>query len=123
MLSGPSLPIHSGGTNVYTSAPAHLDLGHPIVVLKIVSGADNFLGKVSLWLFIQQPLQGVQIWISGIDPHQISLIDLLLFLLEFEQAKCYVFSLLFHLLNLYAYGFSTNLYVETFFTLCSKFFL
>ena len=85
------------GANVYTSAPAHLDLGHPIVVLKIASGADNFLGKMSLWLFIQQPLQGVHIWISGVDPCQISLIDLLSFLLEFEQAKCYIFSLLFHL--------------------------
>ena len=63
----------------------------------IASSADNFLSKASLWLFIQQPLQEVQIWISGVDPQQISLIDLLLFLLEFEQAKCYIFSLLFHL--------------------------
>ena len=43
------------GINVYTSAPTHLDIGHPIVVLKIASGADNFC-KASLWLFVQQPL-------------------------------------------------------------------
>ena len=61
MLADLSLPIH-GGVPMFTQALLlHLDLGHPIVVLKIASGADNFLSKASLWLFIQQPLQGVQI--------------------------------------------------------------
>ena len=85
-----------------------------IVVLKIASGADNFC-KASLWLCFQQLLSGVQISISRVDPHQISLIVLLLFLLKLEQVKCYFLSLLFHLQNLYANGFSTNLYADTFF--------
>ena len=46
--------------NVYTSAPAHLNLGVPTVVLKIASGAHDFLSKASL-LFVQNLLLRVQI--------------------------------------------------------------
>ena len=70
-------------------------LGHPIVVLKIASGADNFLQSVSVVVYSTTITKGFKFKFPELIHVKFHLIVLLSFLLEFEQAKCYLLSLPF----------------------------